>query len=307
MLVSVSLYSRRYTFDARLQPIHMSMKEKREAGHWRNPLSVENTGAGTIAGSLTLGRELRRKTAAGVALGTFVIESPVPATVAALALAGFDFVVLDMEHSTVDFARLELLIAASQAAGLATLVRPWGEDTGLIGKVLDMGANGIMVPHVDSPERARAVVEQARYAPQGSRGLCPLTKYDALAEPLQALNESTYVVIQIEGRKALGQMAAIAAVAGIDAVFVGPYDLAMSMGVPPGSAQVFAAAQKLAGSVPHGPTLGIYIDDPAKCADWAARRFALQVVSFDGRMLSNGARSVVTQARQGLRAGNAKT
>jgi len=248
----------------------MSMKEKPKAGTWRNPLAVKNAGAERIAGSLILGGGLRRKVAAGVALGTFVIESPVPATVHALALAGFDFVVLDMEHSTVDFARLELLIAASQAVGLATLVRPWGEDCGLIGKILDIGANGIMVPHVDSPERARAVVEQARYAPQGSRGLCPLTKYDSLGEPLLALNESTYVVIQIEGRKALGQMAGIAAVAGIDAVFVGPYDLAMSMGVPPGSAQVFAEAEKLAGSVPDGPTLGIYIDDPAKCADWAA-------------------------------------
>ena len=283
------------------------MKEKPDAGRWKNPLSVENSGAEKVAGSLTLGRELRRKVAADVALGTFVIESPVPATINALALAGFDFVVLDMEHSSVDFAQLELLIAASQAAGLAALVRPWGEDTGLIGKILDIGANGIMVPHVDSPERARAVVEQARYAPQGSRGLCPLTKYDSLAEPLQALNESTYVVVQIEGRKALAQMAGIAAVAGIDAVFVGPYDLALSMGLPPGSAQVFAAAEKLAESVPHGPTLGIYIDDPAKCADWAARRFALQVVSFDGRMLSNGARSIAAQARQGFRARNMKT
>jgi len=278
----------------------MSMKEKPEAGNWRNPLSVDNAGAARIAGSLTLGRALRHKTATGVALGTFVIESPVPATISALALAGFDFVVLDMEHSTIDFTRLELLIAASQAAGLATLVRPWGEDTGLIGKILDMGANGIMVPHVDSPERARAVVEQARYAPQGNRGLCPLTKYDSLGEPLQALNDSTYIVIQIEGRKALAQMAGIAAVAGIDAVFVGPYDLAMSMGVHPGSAQVFAAAEKLAEAVPGGPTLGIYIDDPAKCADWAARRFALQVVSYDGRMLSNGARAIVAQAKLGM-------
>ncbi|MGB5133053.1 MAG: aldolase/citrate lyase family protein [Steroidobacteraceae bacterium] len=283
------------------------MKEKPGAGNWRNPLSVYNAGAARIAASLTLGGELRRQTKTGVALGTFVIESPVPATVSALALAGFDFVVLDMEHSTVDFARLELLIAASQAVGLATLVRPWGEDTGLIGKILDMGANGIMVPHVDSPERARAVVEQARYAPQGSRGLCPLTKYDSLNEPLQAQNDSIYVVIQIEGRKALGQMADIAAVAGIDAVFVGPYDLAMSMGVPPGSAQVFAAAEKLAEAVPGGPTLGIYIDDPARCADWAARRFALQVVSFDGRMLSNGARAIAAEARRGLGARNAKT
>ena len=279
----------------------MSMKDKADARNWRNPLFVENACAERVAGFLTLGRELRRKTAAGWALGTFVIECPVPATLNAFALAGFDFVVLDMEHSTVDFSRLELLIAAGHASGLAMLVRPWGEDVGLIGKLLDMGANGIMAPHVDSPERARAIVEQARFAPQGNRGLCPLSKYDALSEPLRMLDDSTYVVIQIEGRKAIERIAEIAAVSGIDAVFVGPYDLAMSLGVVPGSAQVFAAAERMAETVPRGPTLGIYIDDPAKCGDWAARRFSLQVVSFDGRMLSNAARSVVMQAKAAMR------
>lgn len=281
----------------------MSKNEMQDSSSWRNPHHVENAGAARIAQNLTQGAELRRRVAAGVALGTFVIEYPVPATLNAFALAGFDFVVLDMEHSAVDFTRLELLLATAHAAGLATLVRPWGEDAGLIGKALDMGASGVMVPHVDSAERARAVVAQSRYAPPGSRGLCPLTKYDSLREPLRSLNDATYVVVQIEGRAAIERIGAIAAVPGIDAVFVGPYDLAMSLGVPPGSPQVFAAAERLAQSMPNGPTLGIYIDDPARCADWAARRFSLQVVSFDGRMLSNSARAVVAQARSSKGAG----
>lgn len=278
----------------------MSMKDKPDASSWRNPSFIENAAARQIAANLTQGARLRQMTASGTALGTFVIESPVPATLHALALAGFDFVVLDMEHSAVDFSRLELLLAAAQASGLATLVRPWGEDSGLIGKVLDMGASGIMVPHVDSPGRARAVVAQSRYAPHGSRGVCPLTKYDSLAEPLRSLGDSAYVVAQIEGREAIERIGEIAAVPGLDAVFVGPYDLAMSLGVPPGSPPVFAAAEELAQAVPRGPTLGIYVDDPARCADWAARRFALQVVSFDGRMLANAARAVVARARSGM-------
>lgn len=276
------------------------MNDKPDARTWRNPLSVDNAGAERISGSLRLGEELRRKAAKGWALGSFVIECPVPATLNALALAGFDFVVIDMEHSSVDFARLETLIAAGQCAGLATLVRPWGDGAGLIGKVLDMGANGIMVPHVESPAHARAIVDQARFAPYGSRGFSPLTKYDSLSEPLRTLDESTYVVVQIEGRQAIERVAEIAAIPGIDAVFVGPYDLALSMGVPPGSAQVFAAAEKLANAVPRSLALGIYIDDSTKCADWAARRFSLQCVSFDGRMLSVGARSVVAEAKRGM-------
>lgn len=277
----------------------MSRKEKPGANTWRNPLFVENAGAARIAASLTQGAELRRRVTTGFALGTFVIESPVPTTVSALALAGFDFLVLDMEHSSIDFTRLELLLTAAHAAGIATLVRPWGEDVGLIGKILDMGASGIMVPHVGSAQRARAVVVQSRYAPRGNRGLCPLTKYDSLGEPLRSLDEATYVVVQIEGRDAVGKIGDIAAVPGIDAIFVGPYDLAMSLGVQPGSPEVFAAAERLAQAMPKGPALGIYIDDPARCADWSARRFALQVVSFDGRMLANAARAVVAAARSG--------
>lgn len=277
----------------------MSMNEKPGGTTWRNPFVVENASAARIARNLTMGGELRRRTGTGFALGTFVIESPAPATVSALALAGFDFLVLDMEHSAIDFTRLELLLTAAHAAGIPALVRPWGEEVGLIGKALDMGASGVMVPHVDSAERARAVVAQARYAPQGSRGLCPLTPYDSLGEPLRSLDDATYVVVQIEGRQAIDRIGDIAAVPGIDAVFVGPYDLAMSLGVPPGSPEVYAAADKLAQSLPKGPTLGIYVDDPARCADWSARRFALQVVSFDGRMLANAARAVVAAARSG--------
>ena len=279
----------------------MSKSSDRAQG-WRNPQAVRSAAADRIAESLLLGSRLRRKTAAGWALGTFLIELPNPATLATLSLAGFDFVVLDMEHSATDFTTLQSLIIAAQAAGLAALVRPWGEDAGLIGKILDMGAHGIMAPHVDSAERARQIVEQARFPPRGRRGFAPLTKLDALSQPLRALDESTYVVLQIEGRKALDQVAGIGSVPGIDALFVGPYDLALSLGVPPGNARVYAAAERVAAEVPQGVALGLYVDDPAKCPQWAARRFALQCVSFDGRMLADGARAVVGQARQAMAA-----
>jgi 2-keto-3-deoxy-L-rhamnonate aldolase RhmA len=217
-----------------------------------------------------------------------------------VSLAGFDFVVLDMEHSCIGFSALENLILAGQSAGLAVLVRTWGEDTGLIGKVLDMGAHGIMAPHVDTPERARAIVDQARFKPLGNRGFSPLMKFDCLETPLQMLGESTYVVVQIEGKTALSRAGEIAAVPGIDAVFVGPYDLALSLGVPPGSVEVHKAAERIAEAVPVNVALGIYVDDPTTCGEWVARRFALQCVSFDGRMLSDGARRVTQQARSGV-------
>ena len=154
-----------------------------------------------------------------------------------------------------------------------------------------------MVPHVESAQRASAVVEQARFAPLGSRGFSPLARFDCLEEPLRQLNDATYVVVQVEGTLGVANAAEIAAVDGIDAMFVGPYDLALSLGVAPGSKQVFEAAARLAADVPAQRALGIYIDDPTTCGDWAARRFALQCVSFDGRMFANAARQVARSAR----------
>ncbi|MBI2994483.1 MAG: hypothetical protein HYY48_09970 [Gammaproteobacteria bacterium] len=268
---------------------------------WTNPLFVGGDRGARLAESQRYGEVLRSKVAAGWALGTFVIEQPSPATLGALALAGFDFVIIDMEHSALDFSHLETLIAAGQSAGLPILVRPCGEDPGLIGRILDIGANGIMAPRVETPERARAIVEQSRFPPAGNRGFSPLTRYDALQRPLQALNDSVYLVLQIEGRGAIERAGEIAAVPGVDALFVGPYDLALSLGVQPGSTLVHSAAGKLAESMPRSLHLGIYVDDPAACGDWAARRFALQCVSFDGRMLSGAARSTVAAARQGMK------
>jgi 2-keto-3-deoxy-L-rhamnonate aldolase RhmA len=274
------------------------MSEKSESAKtWRNPSFVEGAAADTVAASLLLGGALREKVRSGLALGTFVIDIPDPSTLTAVAVAGFEFAVLDMEHSPVDFGRLEALLNAGRAAGLPMLVRPWGKDTGLIGKILDMGAHGIMVPHVGTPERARKIVEQARFAPLGKRGFSPLAKFDSMEEPLRALDESTYVVVQIEGREAIGRVSEIAAVPGIDAIFVGPYDLALSLDVPPGSKKVVAAAERIANAVPAELGVGIYIDDPATVGAWQSRGFSLQCVSFDGRMMASGARSVVTAAR----------
>ena len=98
----------------------------------------------------------------------------------------------------------------------------------------------------------------------------------------------------------MDRVSEIARVPGIDTVFVGPYDLALSLSVAPGSAEVYAAAEGIARSVPEDVSLGIYVDDPETCATWAARRFALQCVSFDGRMFSNGARAVADLARTGM-------
>jgi 2-keto-3-deoxy-L-rhamnonate aldolase RhmA len=270
------------------------------ANTWSNPHAVHSPAAETLRDSLLRGEQLRTKARNGCAIGTFLIELPTPHILPALALAGFDFVVLDMEHSALDFASLQPLITAAHAAGIAAVVRPHSQEAGVIGKILDMGANGIMASHVDSPERARAVLEQARFPPRGARSFSPLMKFDPLEQPLSALGDAAYVILQIEGRAALERVNDIAAVPGIDALFVGPYDLALSLGVPPGSPQVRTMAQHATRSVPKEVSLGIYIDEPAQCGSWLEHGFTLQCVSFDGRMIASGARAVVSEAQRAL-------
>lgn len=272
--------------------------DRDKANHWKNPSFAGTPGAGAVAESLCRGQRLRGLVRTGLALGTFLIEQPCPSTLTALSNAGFDFVVLDMEHSAIGIAALEPLILAGQAAGLIVLVRTLGQDAALVSKVLDMGAHGVMAPHVDSAERARQIVDAARFRPAGNRGFSPLSRFDGLEEPLAQLGDSAYVVVQIEGSSALEHVAEIAGVAGLDALFVGPYDLSLSLGVPPGSPAVRQAAERIASLVPPAVGLGIYVDDPADSPRWASMRFALQCVSFDGRMLADGARQVATVARR---------
>ena len=279
----------------------MNGSRKRTNG-WKNPRAVRNRAARRVAESLLLGKGLARRAAAGWALGTFVIELPGVSSMATLALAGFDFVVLDMEHSAIDCSTLEPLILAAQGPASPPWCAPGAMTTASSARFSTWAQHGVMIPHVESAERAAAIVNQARFPPQGQRGFSPLTKFDTLGAPLRALDRATFVVVQIEGPEGLAAVGEIAAVPGIDAVFVGPYDLALSLGVAPGSARVMAAAERMAKAVPESVALGIYIDDPAACGAWAARGYALQCVSFDGRMLANGARLVVEEARGSMTA-----
>jgi len=248
-----------------------------------------------IGQSLLSFRERLARQDAGAIVGTFLIELPNVATIRILAMAGFSFVVVDLEHSTLNLATAEPLLAEARACGLSTLVRVPPDQLSLIGNALDAGANGVMVPHVDSVEQAERVVRHARFAPVGERGFSPLTIARSLDTPQSALNRGQIVVVQIEGRAGIANAGDIANVAGIDAVFVGPYDLAEALGTPSDidSVAVMDAAERIARSVPEGGLVGIYMDDPAKSTGWAKRGFRLQCVSFDGQMLANRAREVI--------------
>ncbi len=166
-------------------------------------------------------------------LGAFVVEFGAPRVAAVFGAAGWDFLVLDTEHAPFSFETIQLLVDASHAAGLGALVRVWDHSPALIGRALETGADGVMVPGVASADEARAIVRAAKYAPDGNRGLVDMLRYRAREAAMYGrLNRETLVVAQIEGVAAARRAAEIMAVPGVDVGFVGALDLSQSAGTP---------------------------------------------------------------------------
>ncbi|MEE3362844.1 MAG: aldolase/citrate lyase family protein [Anaerovoracaceae bacterium] len=173
-------------------------------------------------------------------LGTFTHLGTVNA-LEALGYTGLDYVFIDMEHSPLDTEGAELRIKAALHAGLTPFVRVFEQQRTPILKVLDAGAQGVMVPMIKSVDEAKQLVEYAKFTPLGARGLCPT--YDggwgfaenmqgSFEEYMRSRNEETMLILQCETLEALEHIDEIAAVEGVDSIFVGPLDLSNAMGIP---------------------------------------------------------------------------
>jgi 4-hydroxy-2-oxoheptanedioate aldolase len=152
-----------------------------------------------------------------------------------VANAGFDWVCIDMQHGVIDYQVAVTMLLALSTGGCTPIVRlPWNEP-GIIGKMLDAGAMGIIIPMVNSVDEARAAVAACRYAPVGARSYGPTrAALYAGADYFANANEQVACIPMIETKRALDDLDAILDVPGIDAVYVGPADLSITLGLPPG-------------------------------------------------------------------------
>lgn len=178
----------------------------------------------------------RKMLAGGTAYGPF-IGIPSPTLVELCAFAGFDYVVIDCEHSPIDFRECEDMIRAAELVGVTPIVRVPGHDPKKILRYLDIGAQGIMAPNVISAEQAIVIADASLYAPLGKRGLGParsagygLSMPSSEYAPLQ--NQETLVIAQLENVAALDNLDDLVQVPGIDAFMLGTSDLSASMGFP---------------------------------------------------------------------------
>jgi 4-hydroxy-2-oxoheptanedioate aldolase len=172
------------------------------------------------------------------ALGTFITFTD-PTVVELAALAGFEFVVFECEHGVIGFETLRNHFRAARAHNLGTLVRVPAGDFGFVQRVLDIGAEGVLLPHVSDVSAAQRATTAVRYPPGGHRGMYPqaaAANFGAsgarnVRELMDKLNRDTVLAVMIEDRSAVEQIESIVDVPGIDLVVVGPSDMSASLGV----------------------------------------------------------------------------
>lgn len=179
---------------------------------------------------------IRERLTAGQPVFGLIMNFESPWFADMLALAGFDYVLLDAEHGPVAPGTAEATIRAAEAAGISPLVRVPGNYPHIIQHFLDIGAVGIQVPHVDSAADAKAGIEAMRYPPEGDRGLATITRaanFGATLTPDQYMtlaNKEIAYFATIETAKSVENIDAIASTPGVDGLCIGPGDMSVSMG-----------------------------------------------------------------------------
>jgi 2-keto-3-deoxy-L-rhamnonate aldolase RhmA len=230
----------------------------------------------------------------GGVVGTFV-KLPSPEVVEIAALAGLDFVVVDLEHSPLSIETAATLLALARAHGLGALVRVPDHSATWVQRCLDAGAHGVMAPHVDTVEQARALQSAVRFPPYGTRGCGPTTRAGGWGLRPQAdyLDGRPLLLGQVESDAGVRAAETVVTEGLVSSLFVGPADLALSLGVDPGSAE-------LATRVEHVRTVataaGVPVGIAAGTAEAARRRvdegFDYVVVSNDATLLGTALREV---------------
>lgn len=180
---------------------------------------------------------LKRKLEAGETVVGPFMNCSYPAFIEIVGLAGFDFAIIDMEHGPLGVETAEDLCRTAQGVGLDPIVRVRKNDGPQIQRALDIGSAGVQVPQIETKAEAEAVVRGAKYAPLGLRGLSLYTRAGdytvfGLSGITDRLNQEQIVVIHVEGIPGLQNLEEIITVPNIDVVFLGPYDLSQSFGVP---------------------------------------------------------------------------
>jgi 4-hydroxy-2-oxoheptanedioate aldolase len=258
--------------------------------------------AGSVTSPLNRGR-LRSSLAAGTpTVGTFVgTASAVTAEVC--AAAGVDWVLLDLEHGAGGEEQVGPVVLAAGAYGVPTVVRVESVARIRLGRVLDLGAAGVMLPRLNSAPEVATALRHLRYPPEGDRGVAIYNRacrFGLDPAALDRANTEVLAVVQIESARAVEQVREIAALDGVDVLFVGPRDLSHDLGVP-GDVQapsyLEALDQVRSAAQQFGRSCGLLVPNGVAAAEKHAQGWAFVAVASDSTLLATALTAELTRAR----------
>ena len=221
-----------------------------------------------------------------------------------MAHQGFDSLVVDLQHGAVDYQAAVTMLQAIGTTPVIPMARVLWNDPAAVMKMLDAGAFGVICPMVNNDEQAEALVRACKYPPRGYRSCGPIrAKYSCGADYLDKADDHTLVIPQIETAQALDNLDRILDVPGIDAVYVGPFDLAMSLGIPARSAHeapaVLAAEKKVAETCErHGKIAGIHTLSAEAAFQAVELGYRFVTIASDERLLAAKASAEVKSIRK---------
>lgn len=244
-----------------------------------------------------------------VKLGHFVVEFATPGIGHILKSAGCDFVLFDMEHSGFGFETVKSALRYFEAAELAAIVRVPSREYHHIARAMDMGAEGLMVPMVGNPDEVRHIIESMKYHPVGRRGVALQVAHDryrpgAVAEKFVAANARSTLFVQIETAEGVENAEAMAAIDGVDCLWVGHFDLSVSLGIPGefDNPKFRAAIERtVAAAKKHGKSLGRLVPTVEAGVGLYREGFDFVCYSGDAWVLQAALADAVGKLRDGCR------
>jgi 4-hydroxy-2-oxoheptanedioate aldolase len=256
----------------------------------------------TLRGPLNDGALARAVRNGEATVGTFLgTASAVTAEVC--AASGFDWLLLDLEHGAGGEEQVRDVVPVAGAYGVPTLVRVETDTRIRMGRVLDNGAAGIMLPRMESAQQVSQALTHLRFPPRGDRGVATYNRACRFGLDPGALgraDEEILVVVQIESGAAVAAADEIAAVDGVDVLFIGPRDLSHDLGVPGDTSAppfVEALTTVLATGKRHGTACGLLVNDGAAAAQRLDQGWTFVAIGSDSTLLAAASRSALADAR----------
>jgi 4-hydroxy-2-oxoheptanedioate aldolase len=252
-----------------------------------------------------MSNSIKQRLAAGRAVVNGWLAIPSGFSAEVMAQCGWDSVTVDMQHGVQDYLSMVQCFQAMQAHPVTPLVRvPWNEP-GIIGKVLDGGAMGVICPMVNTPDEARALVSACKYPPAGKRSNGPIraAMYGEASSYQMTANDHIMVIPMIETQEAIDNIDAILDVPGIDMIYIGPSDLGFSLGMVPildrEEPKILAIYDKLLSATKkRGIYAGLHNGSAAYAARMIEMGFRFVTIANDSGLMARAAKEAVTATRK---------